>query len=155
MIPYARHRSATFRPASPSLTIARICSSVNLLRFIGPPLNGGPHLTRGGSEGAGQRRSPPPSRAASIAPARRRFLSIRLAVNSPGEVPDSRQHASDHRGPGPLPHGFCPPAPSRLETEVWREMTADPGWIPLLRRLLRSLARTGTVCQCVCRDCHW
>jgi hypothetical protein len=29
-----RHRSATFRPASPSFTIARICSSVNLLCFI-------------------------------------------------------------------------------------------------------------------------
>src|SRR5262249_29233895 len=41
-MPFARQRSATFRPASPSLTIARICSSVNLLRFIGPPLNGGP-----------------------------------------------------------------------------------------------------------------
>src|SRR5581483_9536573 len=37
MMPCARHRSATFRPASPSLTIARICSSLNLLRFIGPP----------------------------------------------------------------------------------------------------------------------
>src|SRR6185369_7743340 len=36
-MPCARHKSATFRPASPSLTIARICSSVNLLRFIGPP----------------------------------------------------------------------------------------------------------------------
>src|SRR5215467_7212415 len=52
-MPFARHRSATFRPASPSLTIARICSLLNLLRFIGPPWNGGPHLTRGGSEGAG------------------------------------------------------------------------------------------------------
>src|SRR6476646_1608290 len=38
-MPWPRHRSATLRPASPSLTIARICSSVNLLRFIGPPLN--------------------------------------------------------------------------------------------------------------------
>src|SRR5262245_51370466 len=38
-MPCARLRSATLRPASPSLTIARICSSVNLLRFIGPPLN--------------------------------------------------------------------------------------------------------------------
>jgi hypothetical protein len=30
-----------------------------LLRFIGPPRNGGPHLTRGGSEGAGQSANPP------------------------------------------------------------------------------------------------
>src|SRR4051794_41121682 len=52
-MPCARHTSATFRPASPSLTITRICSSVNLLRFIGPPRNGGPHSTRGGLLGAG------------------------------------------------------------------------------------------------------
>src|SRR5262249_3802446 len=56
-MPFARHRSATFRPASPSLTIARICSSANLLRLIRPPLNGGPHSMRGRSEGAGQRGS--------------------------------------------------------------------------------------------------
>ena len=53
MIPLARHKSATFRPASPSL-IARICSSVNLLRSSVLLWNGGPHLTRGGSEGARQ-----------------------------------------------------------------------------------------------------
>src|SRR5688572_20178857 len=52
-MPWVRHRSATFRPASPSLTIARICSSVNLLRFMGPPRNGGPHSRRGGLPGAG------------------------------------------------------------------------------------------------------
>ena len=38
----------------PSRTIARICSSLNLLRFIGPPRNGGPHSWRGGLQGAGQ-----------------------------------------------------------------------------------------------------
>src|SRR6185295_13121543 len=54
-MPCVRHRSATFRPASPSLTIAKICSSVNLLRFIGPPLKSeDPHSMRGGLLGAGQ-----------------------------------------------------------------------------------------------------
>src|SRR5689334_3753714 len=54
-MPCDRQRSATFRPASPSLTIARICSSVYVLRFIGPPLNGGPHsMRRIGLKGAGQ-----------------------------------------------------------------------------------------------------
>src|SRR6476659_3618339 len=54
-MPCERHRSATFRPASPSLTIARICSSVYVLRFIGPPLNRGPHsMRRIGLKGAGQ-----------------------------------------------------------------------------------------------------
>src|SRR5262249_9934295 len=46
-MPCVRHRSATFRPASPSLTIARICSSVNLLRFIGPPLKSEDLILRG------------------------------------------------------------------------------------------------------------
>src|SRR4051812_1097534 len=56
-MPWVRHTSATLRPASPSLTIARICSSVNLLRFIGPPLKAeDPHSTRGGLLGAGQHR---------------------------------------------------------------------------------------------------
>jgi hypothetical protein len=70
VIPCVRHRSDTFRAASPSLTIARICSSLNLLRFIGPPFNGGPHSTRGGSEGAGQNH-PLRSRATTIQRARR------------------------------------------------------------------------------------
>src|SRR6478672_9472692 len=53
-MPLTRQRSATFRPASPSLTIAKICSSVNLLRFIGPPLKSeDPHSMRGGLLGAG------------------------------------------------------------------------------------------------------
>src|SRR5581483_1873199 len=60
-MPCTRHRSATLRPASPSLTIARICSSVNLLRFIGPPRTEGLSLWRGGFRGAGQR--PMPTRA--------------------------------------------------------------------------------------------
>jgi hypothetical protein len=38
-----------------SLTMARICSSVNLLRFIDPPVNGGPYSMRSGLEGAGHR----------------------------------------------------------------------------------------------------
>jgi hypothetical protein len=37
-----RHRSATLRPASPSLTIARICLSLNLRVAFSPPrVNGG------------------------------------------------------------------------------------------------------------------
>src|SRR5689334_1969690 len=53
-MPWVRHTSATFRPASPSFTIARICSSVNLLRFIGASsLSEDPHSTRGGLLGAG------------------------------------------------------------------------------------------------------
>jgi hypothetical protein len=35
-IPYFRQRSAAFAPASFSRNTAMICSSVNLLRFIGP-----------------------------------------------------------------------------------------------------------------------
>ena len=41
-------------PSFAFLDDARICSALNLLRFIGPPFNGGPHSTRGGSERAGQ-----------------------------------------------------------------------------------------------------
>ena len=35
-IPYFRQRSAAFAPASCSRNTVMICSSVNLLRFIGP-----------------------------------------------------------------------------------------------------------------------
>src|SRR4051794_25795349 len=63
-MPWVRHTSATLRPASPSLTIARICSSVNLLRFIGPPLKAeDPHSTRGGLLGAGHLRVRVPANA--------------------------------------------------------------------------------------------
>jgi hypothetical protein len=54
VIPLLRHRSATFRPASPSRTIFRIWPSVNLLRFIGPPVFGGPSFYAGRIRGAGQ-----------------------------------------------------------------------------------------------------
>src|SRR5207302_9408414 len=47
-IPYFRQRSAAFAPASFSRNTAMICSSVNLLRFIGPSFSQGRTLTPGG-----------------------------------------------------------------------------------------------------------